>query len=91
MYTDLYDDTVKALVEAKGTTTREAIRMAVGQLADYGRFVEALHRAVLVPERPRPDLLALAASQDIEVIWQTADGFESTEIRLVTGTGMFAP
>ncbi|WP_222195367.1 hypothetical protein [Modestobacter italicus] len=83
MYTDLYDDTVMALVEAKGTTSREAVRMALGQLADYSRFVDATHRAVLLPGKPRPDLQDLAASQDVAVIWQTGDGFESTAPRLV--------
>jgi hypothetical protein len=83
MYTDLYDETVKALVEAKGTTSREAVRMALGQLADYGRFVPATHRAMLLPERPRPDLQNLAASQGVAVIWPTAGGFESTVALLV--------
>jgi hypothetical protein len=35
---DVYDATRRNLVEAKGTGTREAVRMAIGQLADYGRF-----------------------------------------------------
>lgn len=78
MYTDLYDNTAETLVEAKGTTTREAIRMALGQLADYGRFVPAAHRAILLPERPRPDLQALAVSQGVAVIWRTTSGFDAT-------------
>lgn len=87
MYTDLYDDTTKALVEAKGTTSREAMRMALGQLADYGRFVPATHRAVLLPERPRADLEALAVSQGAAVIWQTSNGFDSTARELVETRG----
>lgn len=78
MYTDVHDETQDVLIEAKGTTTREALRMALGQLVDYGRFVHTTYRAVLLPERPRPDLLALAATQDVEVIWQTPTGFEAT-------------
>ena len=41
------------------------MRMAIGQLADYARFVDAEQRIVLMPEKPRPDLVALAASQEV--------------------------
>ena len=78
MFTDLFDETDHALVEAKGSVTREAIRMALGQLADYGRFAPKASKAILVPSRPRPDLLALAESQGVTVIWQVETGFEST-------------
>jgi len=36
---DLFDFTTSHLVEAKGSTKREDIRMAIGQLADYGHFI----------------------------------------------------
>ncbi len=39
MFCDLRDLTTNTLVEAKGSVSREAIRMAIGQLVDYGRFV----------------------------------------------------
>jgi hypothetical protein len=59
LFSDLYDTTRNNLLEAKGTVKREAIRMAIGQLADYRRFIEARPScAVLLPERPRPDLEA---------------------------------
>src|ERR1044072_1121044 len=48
------------LVEATRLVTREQPRSAVGQLLDYGRFVEAKTRTVLVLTRPRPDLLDLS-------------------------------
>ena len=69
MFCDLYDQTTKTLDEAKGTTTRIAMRMAIGQLADYARFVDADHRVVLMPEPPRDDLVALAESQQIAVAY----------------------
>jgi hypothetical protein len=78
LFTDLHDDGPSVLIEAKGTTTREAMRMALGQLMDYGRFVTHAHKAVLLPEKPRPDLLALAGSQGVAVIWQTSTGFDGT-------------
>jgi hypothetical protein len=52
-----WDATGLELVEAKELVTREQFRSAVGQLLDYGRFVEAKTRTVLVLTRPRPDLL----------------------------------
>ena len=52
MFSDLYDATRNNLLEAKGTVTREAIRMAIGQLADYRRFVDPRPSCgVLLPER----------------------------------------
>jgi hypothetical protein len=77
LLSDLYDSTRSNLVEAKGTGTREAIRMAIGQLADYGRFTPpGTAQAVLLPERPRPDLEELLSQQGIASVWQTDGGFE---------------
>lgn len=83
LFTDLYDATTGTLVEAKGTVERNAIRMAIGQLADYKRFVEGgkpRHLAVLIPSRPRPDLEELLASQEIELIYPHGDGFEDSTL-----------
>jgi hypothetical protein len=73
---DLFDKTDKAIVEAKSTITRPAIRMAIGQLIDYSRLMKHAPRQqlILVPEEPRPDLLDLAKSQKIGVIWPDGDG-----------------
>jgi hypothetical protein len=67
LYTDVYVKELHILVEAKGSIDRNAIRMAIGQLLDYKRFiVEASVRcAVLLPELPRPDLLQLLAYADV--------------------------
>jgi hypothetical protein len=79
IFCDLRDATANSLVGAKGSVTREAIRMAIGQLADYRRFVgEDTTAAVLVPERPRTDLLALLESQGIAAVWPTRAGFQDT-------------
>ena len=55
--------------------------MAVGQLLDYARHVTSqtkdrrqLRCAVLVPAKPHPDLIDLARSVDIDVIWRCEDG-----------------
>ncbi|MFI2613354.1 restriction endonuclease [Streptomyces sp. NPDC018584] len=70
LYTDLFDLTENLLIEAKGQSTRESIRMAIGQLFDYQRYIEPSPRlAVLVPTRPREDLRDLCASLAIHSIW----------------------
>lgn len=80
LFCDLYDKQTNTIYEAKSTVTRNAMRMAIGQLADYCRLVEpAPSKVVLMPERPRADLLALAQTQDITIVWPVDDGeFERT-------------
>lgn len=69
LFTDLFIEGTSLLIEAKGTTTRESVRMAIGQLVDYARFVPGCSRAILLPSRPREDLLALAREGGAHVIW----------------------
>jgi len=80
LFCDLFDKTSNTVVEAKGSIARPAIRMAIGQLADYARLVEPYpQRTILVPQQPRPDLLELAKSQGITVTWPDGNGgFAST-------------
>lgn len=60
IFTDLHIKDAGMLVEAKGSTDRVAIRMAIGQLVDYRRFVDTSTRcAVLLPSLPRADLVKL--------------------------------
>jgi hypothetical protein len=71
LFCDLYDRTTNTIVEAKGSISRPSFRMAIGQLADYARLVKPdPQKLILVPEQPRPDLLRLAASQAIGVVWR---------------------
>ena len=39
-FTDLADATAKVLYEAKGITNRMSVRLALGQVLDYGRYVK---------------------------------------------------
>jgi len=72
---DLYDETTNTLIEAKSNASRQAIRMAIGQLADYARLVKpAPKRMILLPEKPRSDLIKLAKGEGIGVIWANAAG-----------------
>ena len=76
LITDLYDKTRNNLIEAKGTGARGEIRMAIGQLADYSRFITpAPSLAILLPDRPRPDLEQLLKSQGIDAVWAHESGF----------------
>jgi hypothetical protein len=76
---DVYDKTARLLIEAKGTVAREALRMAIGQLLDYRCFTPPeTELAVLVPEKPRADLLALLESADVHAIWPEGGRFRAS-------------
>jgi hypothetical protein len=76
LFADVIDRTSNTLVEAKGTVERGSIRMAVGQLLDYSRFIEPAPRlAVLLPTLPRQDLQAFLASAGVDVIWREGKRF----------------
>ena len=89
LFTDLYDTTTGTLFEAKGTVQRNAIRMAIGQLADYKRFVdngEPKHLAILVPSEPREDLRKLLGAEGIEFAYPNGSGFtDSADGSLTNG------
>ncbi|MGV9605781.1 restriction endonuclease [Streptomyces sp. NPDC003631] len=80
LLTDLYDRTSNRLYEAKGSVSRDAIRMAIGQLFDYSRFLPRPTLGLLVPSRPEPDLLDLCAELQIVVVWPEGDGYASTDV-----------
>ena len=90
LFTDLFDATTGVLVEAKGTVERNAVRMAIGQLADYKRFLgegQPKHLAVLLPAEPRNDLRELLFSQKIDLIYPSDSGFEDSVGGLLVGGG----
>jgi hypothetical protein len=76
LYSDIFNKTRKQLIEAKAGGSRGQIRMAIGQLADYARYISPIEgRAVLLDAKPHRDLLALLESQKISAIWRSGDGF----------------
>lgn len=81
--TDLYDHTTTELVEAKSSNSRQHVRMALGQVLDYVRYLdEAQSQAVLLPSKPRDDLIALLNTHDISCVWQDPSGtFERADPR----------
>ena len=85
IFCDLLDETAGVLVEAKGTVTRGAVRMAIGQLADYKRFVaETTRTAVLLPEEPRYDLARLLEAEGVAAIWRYRKTFKDSVGGLLT-------
>ena len=73
LLTDLVDQTTNVLYEAKGAATREAVRMALGQLLDYSRHVPGNPKlAVLLPARPADDLLDLLGRHGVSCVYELA-------------------
>jgi hypothetical protein len=69
---DLYDKRRGNLIEAKSVIDRPSLRMAIGELADYVRFISRRPQlAVLLPARPSADLEQLLRSQGVYTIWQS--------------------
>jgi len=71
---DAYEEDRRNLIEAKSSSRRENIRMAVGQLLDYAfqgnkKFGNP-HKAILLPREPGPDIVNWLDSLDIKVIWR---------------------
>ncbi|KQZ88876.1 hypothetical protein ASD62_05730 [Phycicoccus sp. Root563] len=63
------------VVEAKSSSSREAVRMALGQILDYCHHVADVRAAtVLLPARPDSDLLELAARLGVGVTYPSGEG-----------------
>lgn len=76
LFSDIFNETRRQLVEAKAQATRGNVRMAIGQLADYTRFIQPPPgRAVLLNARPPSDLNDLLNKQEIAVIWPDGQRF----------------
>jgi hypothetical protein len=74
---DLADLTARRLWEAKSDVSRSAVRMAIGQLADYKRLEHLALQGnwatgVLLPREPSRDLLHLVQSVGASSAWATS-------------------
>lgn len=65
LFTDTADVTAGVLYEAKGTEERVSVRLALGQVLDYGRYVKDADLAVLLPDTPASDLVELLESHNV--------------------------
>jgi hypothetical protein len=70
----------KLLIEAKSSCTRHQVRLAIGQLFDYKRYLDPKRMAILLPSKPKTDLIELIKSLGIELIYKTK-GKEFKEIK----------
>jgi hypothetical protein len=76
IFSDVFNETRGQLIEAKAQVSRDDVRMAIGQLADYVRFIEPPpRRAVLLGSRPPSDLSDLLSSQGVATIWPDGQRF----------------
>ncbi|MFF5110538.1 hypothetical protein [Streptosporangium sp. NPDC000509] len=77
LLTDLYDATAHVLYEVKGNSSRQSVRMAIGQLLDYRRHVTPACPAVaiLLPEKPKEDLRDLLELEKIALVYRDGDNF----------------
>lgn len=74
LFTDAFDDEQNLLIEAKARSDRAYVRMAIGQLYDYQRFIRPEpHMAVLLPDRPTQDLVDLILKMGIRIIYKTGE------------------
>jgi hypothetical protein len=76
---DAFEEDRRNLIEAKSSVSREHIRMAVGQILDYAfqgnkKFGNP-HKAILLPSKPRSDIVDWLDSLKISIIWREKRAF----------------
>lgn len=82
LYIDLFDEELGELIEAKSSASRNHVRLALGQILDYARYVKHYKLAVLVPTRPADDLVGLLGDYGVSCIYEDSPGkFERIEAR----------
>lgn len=83
--TDLFDVTDEVLYEAKASANRGDVRMALGQILDYSRYLDRRykHLSILLPAEPASDMVGLLAAYDISVVWRV--GQSSQFITVIDG------
>jgi 5-methylcytosine-specific restriction protein A len=81
--TDLYDATEHELYAIRGSSSREEVRTAIGQLKDLVRHIKPRNPklTVLLPERPHDDLLHLLHTEGIDIVYDGADGYTRHEAK----------
>lgn len=74
LYTDIFDATTRELVEVKSECGRSTVRLALGQILDYARYVDPNSMAVLLPDKPAEDLLTLLSTYNVAAVWESTEG-----------------
>lgn len=75
LLTDLYDISTGTLIEVKSSTDRPTLRMALGQILDYARYVEHEALTILVPEAPLEEMIEMLKEHGVGISWPEDDGF----------------
>ena len=79
MECDAWEEERQNLIEAKGSISRQDIRMAVGQLLDYAFQMRenfgSLNKAILLPQEPPQDNVKWLEPLGIKVIWRSGRSF----------------
>jgi len=77
LWTDGWDEDKKTLIEAKSSSSRNHIRLAIGQLLDYKRHIDPKPKkiVILLPTRPQDDLIDLVKGLKIELIFKEGGTF----------------
>jgi hypothetical protein len=71
LVTDTYDVTAGTLYEAKSGTDRATVRLGVGQLFDYLRFMpQATTGALLLPAEPSADVKQLVQHCGFRLVYR---------------------
>jgi hypothetical protein len=79
IYSDVWVENRRALIEAKSSDSRGALRLAIGQLYDYRRFHQPPVRlAVLLPYKLSSERLDLLRSAGIEAVWPYRSKFNDS-------------
>lgn len=81
LVTDTYDTTAGVLYEAKSKSDRATVRLAIGQLLDYLRFVTEVSGGILLPDEPSADVKRLIFSVGFSVTYRKLGSWvtEATE------------
>jgi hypothetical protein len=80
---DFWVDSMKLVVEAKASSTREYVRTGIGQVLDYANLSKINNTnykpALLFPNKPSSDLCKLIYELGIVLIIESESGFEFLE------------
>ncbi len=71
LFSDLFDATDNVLYEAKSSPSRLHLRLGLGQILDYRRYLDPStpRAALLIPQEPQRDMLDLLVSYGVWAVW----------------------
>ena len=75
---DLFDKSIKEIIEAKSSARREKVRQALGQVLDYSHIFNMVYpeweprQAILLPSKPSEDLVKLLLLYKVSCIYKNS-------------------